>query len=81
MNNSAVIINEVPMLQKLDKLIDLRDNAFVDLPEQPADSINEAWISDETGALVSEILVFSGISFEVREVNEELVKNEPPSVN
>ena len=44
MNNSAVIINEVPMLQKLDKLIDLRDNAFVDLPEQPADSIND-WLT------------------------------------
>jgi len=44
MNNSTVIINEVPMLQKLDKLIDLRDNAFVDLPEQPADSIND-WLT------------------------------------
>ena len=44
MNNSAVVINEVPMLQKLDKLIDLRDNAFVDFPEQPADSIND-WLT------------------------------------
>jgi hypothetical protein len=43
-NSVAVTVSEVPMLQKLDKLIDLRDNTFVDLPERPADSIND-WLT------------------------------------
>jgi hypothetical protein len=43
-NSGAVTISEVPMLEKLDKLIHLRDNTLVDLPETPADSIND-WLT------------------------------------
>ena len=42
-NSVADIISEVPMLQKLNKLIDLRDNTLIDLPEKPADSVND-WL-------------------------------------
>jgi hypothetical protein len=31
-------------LQKLDELIDLRNNTFTDLPEKPADSTND-WLT------------------------------------
>jgi hypothetical protein len=43
-NSAAVRSEEGPILQKLDELIDLRDNAFKDLSEKPADSTND-WLT------------------------------------
>ena len=43
-NSAAICSDEGPILQKLDELIDLRNDTFPDLPERPADSIND-WLT------------------------------------
>jgi hypothetical protein len=44
MKNSVAVISEGPILQKLDELIDLRNNTLIDVPEESADSIND-WLA------------------------------------
>ena len=44
MKNSPAVISEGPLLEKLDELLDLRNNTFSDLPEKSADSTND-WLT------------------------------------
>ena len=44
MENPVAVISEGPILQKLDELIDLRNNTFTGVPEKSADSIND-WLT------------------------------------